>query len=70
MLAELLLTLFIGLKLTSIIDWSWFWVVSPLWVGVVISIAVGFINAKIEQSNENADEEDDKIDLMWNGRNK
>ncbi len=70
MLAELLLTLFIGLKLTSIIDWSWFWVVSPLWVGVVISIAVGFINAKIEQSNEKADEEDDKIDLMWNGRNK
>lgn len=70
MLAELLLTLFIGLKLTGIIDWSWFWVVSPLWVGVVISIAVGFINAKIEQSNEKADEEDDKIDLMWNGRNK
>lgn len=70
MLAELLLTLFIGLKLTSIIDWSWFWVVSPLWVGVVISFAVGFMNAKIEQSNEKADEEDDKIDLMWNGRNK
>lgn len=70
MLAELLLTLFIGLKLTSIIDWSWFWVVSPLWVSAVISFAVGFINAKIEQSNEKADEEDDKIDLMWNGRNK
>lgn len=70
MLAELLLTLFIGLKLTGIIDWSWFWVVSPLWVGAVISFAVGFIDAKIEQSNEKADEEDDKIDLMWNGRNK
>ena len=28
----LLTTLFIGLKLTGNIDWSWWWVLSPLWV--------------------------------------
>ena len=29
---ELLALLFIGLKLTGHIDWSWVWVLSPLWV--------------------------------------
>ena len=28
----LLTILFIGLKLTKVIDWSWIWVVSPLWI--------------------------------------
>ncbi len=29
---SLLALLFIGLKLTGHIDWSWVWVLSPLWV--------------------------------------
>ena len=29
----LLTILFIGLKLTNNIDWSWWWVLSPLWIG-------------------------------------
>ena len=28
----LLTILFVGLKLTKHIDWSWWWVVSPLWL--------------------------------------
>lgn len=28
----LLTVLFIGLKLTGHIDWSWWWVLSPLWI--------------------------------------
>lgn len=28
----LLTILFIGLKLTHYIDWSWWWVLSPLWI--------------------------------------
>lgn len=28
----LLTVLFIGLKLTHYIDWSWWWVLSPLWI--------------------------------------
>lgn len=32
----LLTIVFIVLKLTGFIDWSWFWVLSPLWIGIVI----------------------------------
>lgn len=28
----LLTILFIGLKLTGYIDWSWWWVLSPIWI--------------------------------------
>ncbi len=28
----LLTVLFIGLKLTDHIDWSWWWVLSPIWI--------------------------------------
>jgi hypothetical protein len=36
-LSNLLTTLFVGLKLTNHIDWSWFWVISPLIISIVIS---------------------------------
>lgn len=38
----LLTILFIGLKLTGYIAWSWWWVLSPLWIafGVIFSIFV------------------------------
>ena len=32
----LLTILFIGLKLTGYITWSWFWVLSPLIAGIII----------------------------------
>jgi hypothetical protein len=35
----LLTILFIGLKLTGYIDWSWLWVLSPLWIGFALWIA-------------------------------
>lgn len=37
---SLLTVLFIGLKLTGYITWSWWWVLSPLWISWVIIIAV------------------------------
>lgn len=37
----LLTILFIGLKLTGYITWSWWWVLSPLWLGLVV--VLGFI---------------------------
>lgn len=37
---SLLLVLFIGLKLTGYVDWSWWWVMAPLWVGVLVAVAV------------------------------
>lgn len=33
-LPGLLLVLFVGLKLTNQIDWSWVWVLSPIWITV------------------------------------
>lgn len=36
----LLAVLFIGLKLGGVIAWSWLWVLSPLWGGVVIAILI------------------------------
>ena len=42
----LLALLFIGLKLAGAIHWSWFWVLSPLWVlpvGILLLLALGII---------------------------
>lgn len=36
----LLLLLFIALKLTNVIEWSWLWVLSPVWIPFVL-ILVG-----------------------------
>lgn len=36
----LLTIVFIALKLTGYIDWSWVWVLAPLWVGFIVSIAI------------------------------
>ena len=33
-LATLLTVLFVALKLLGIISWSWWWVLSPLWLGL------------------------------------
>lgn len=33
-----LLIIFMILKLTNVISWSWWWVISPLWIGVIVYI--------------------------------
>ena len=35
-----LTVLFIGLKLTHVINWPWLWVLSPLWISALIAIAI------------------------------
>jgi predicted tellurium resistance membrane protein TerC len=35
----MLTILFIGLKLTNNIDWSWWWVISPIWISVSLFIS-------------------------------
>ena len=32
--------LFIGLKLCNVIHWSWWWVLSPIWISAVIVLTV------------------------------
>ena len=38
-LPGLLTVFFIGLKLTGYISWSWWWVLSPLWISALLAIA-------------------------------
>lgn len=35
--------LFIGLKLSDKIDWSWWWVLSPFWIPTAVAIVIGII---------------------------
>lgn len=37
----LLLLSFIILKLCNVITWSWWWVLSPVWIPIAISIVIG-----------------------------
>lgn len=36
----LLTVLFIALKLTGVIAWSWVWVLAPMWIPIALVIAV------------------------------
>lgn len=36
----LLTVAFIVLKLTGVIAWSWWWVLSPLWIGALIAVVL------------------------------
>ncbi len=38
--AEALTLLFIALRLTGCISWSWVWVLSPLWVTPLLLVAI------------------------------
>ena len=34
----LLTIIFIVLKTTKVISWNWLWVLSPLWIGLIVAI--------------------------------
>lgn len=43
---SLLTISFIILKLTGVIDWSWVWVLAPIWIPIVIvvsAVIIGFL---------------------------
>ena len=42
---ELLATIFIVLKLTKVITWSWWWLLSPLWIPIALLGTVFLIGA-------------------------
>jgi hypothetical protein len=51
-LSHVLGLLFVTLKLTGVIDWSWWWVLSPFWIPVaifvmalIIILAIGIIKS-------------------------
>ena len=43
--SSLLLVAFIVLKLTGVIGWSWWWVLSPLWIPIALVVVVLMIAA-------------------------
>jgi hypothetical protein len=43
----LLTVLFIGLKLTHYIEWSWWWVFSPLWLPFLLVLVVYLIGIAV-----------------------
>ena len=45
-LASMLFLVFLVLKLTGVIDWSWWWVTAPLWIAcglwiVIVGLVLG-----------------------------
>lgn len=42
-ISDMLFVVFLVLKLTHYIDWSWWWVTSPLWIGFAIWIVTFII---------------------------
>lgn len=39
-LADLFLVAFVTLKLIGVISWSWWWVLSPIWISMIIALVV------------------------------
>lgn len=37
-LCDVLAVVFIVLKLIGVIDWSWWWVLAPVWIPVIIVV--------------------------------
>ena len=38
--SSVLFLVFLVLKLTNVIDWSWWWVTAPLWIPIIIFFVV------------------------------
>jgi hypothetical protein len=36
----LLTVLFVGLKLTGYINWPWLWILSPMWISLLLAIVI------------------------------
>ena len=39
----ILTAVFVALKLAGLIDWSWWWVLSPLWIDFILAILIVLI---------------------------
>lgn len=51
-IADIFLVVFVVLKLVGVINWSWWWVLSPFWIAVAIYaivVAVIVILYKVDQ---------------------
>jgi len=50
------LVLFVALKLCTVIDWPWIWVVSPVWISfgtvLIIACVAGILKGLLQNSKE------------------
>lgn len=51
-LCSVLTIVFIVLKLVGVINWSWLWVLSPLWIEIIIAIILAIILVLIEKNDD------------------
>lgn len=49
-LGGVLTVIFVVLKLTDVIDWSWIWVLSPLWIGFIVGIVLWALTLLVAKS--------------------
>ena len=54
---EVLTIIFVVLKLTSVIDWSWWLVFSPMYVAVVLYAVIIVIQIRVWKNMDNSDSE-------------
>ena len=47
-ISTVLLVVFVVLKLTDNITWSWIWVLSPLWIGLGVVVAINLAFAPLD----------------------
>lgn len=40
---EVLTVVFVVLKLIGVINWSWLWVLAPIWIPLSITLVISFI---------------------------
>lgn len=51
-----LTAVFVGLKLAKVIDWSWWWVLSPIWIGWAIILGFGLLAIIVSQIIKNMED--------------
>ena len=51
-LTGVLFVVFLVLKLTHLIAWSWWWVFAPLWGGMLLWLIAVFILALVELTSD------------------
>ena len=54
---DALTLLFIGLKLTGTIDWSWWWVLSPMWISLAVAIGLAIVIYILEAVKDSIEED-------------
>ena len=48
---DVLLIVFVVLKLVGVINWSWWWVLAPFWIPFLLYIILKIIIILVERSN-------------------